>query len=358
VPPIQPSPPGAPLPRRAFLLGAAGLAAATLAACSSSGGTSSPEGSGSGSGDPTGSADSEAGSTADGAFPVTVPGKLGSVTVDRPPKRVVAVGFLRDTDLAIALGANLVGAVKSGAYPAGLAPWEKPPHSPELLDASSGLPFEKIAALRPDLILAADDYTLAKDYATLTRIAPTLSYAQAVGIDSWPEMTTRAGAVLGRAAEAKALVTRVQAQIAAARQQNPQLAGKTFTFGPVSDPSTVYTINSTADASAQFFGQLGMTLSPKVTPLPSSSTPRRAQISLEQLSLIEADIVILTYQTDKIRQQFEADPLFKKLPAVRQGRYIALDYGVAVGLAFPSVLSIPYGLGVTVPKLVAAATKV
>jgi len=35
----------------------------------------------------------------------------------------------------------------------------------------------------------------------------------------------------------------------------------------------------------------------------------------------------------------------------------ALDGAAAVALAFPSVLSIPYGLRVTVPKLVAAASK-
>ena len=133
------------------------------------------------------------------------------------------------------------------------------------------------------------------------------------------------------------------------------LAGKTFTFGPVSSLTSIYTINSAADASAQFFAQLGMRLSPKVTSLPTSSTPRRAQLSLEQISVLDADVVILAYPTAAIREQFEAQPLFKKLAAVKRGSYIALDEGDAVAVAFPSVLSIPYGLSVLVPELVAAA---
>ena len=45
------------------------------------------------------------------------------------------------------------------------------------------------------------------------------------------------------------------------------------------------------------------------------------------------------------------------LAAVRRGSYVALDLAPAVALGFPSVLSIPYALRVTVPKLVAAASR-
>lgn len=133
--------------------------------------------------------------------------------------------------------------------------------------------------------------------------------------------------------------------------------GKTFTFGPVSSLSSVYTINSSADASAAFFSQLGMKLSPKVTGLPNSSTPRRAQISPEQLSVLDADVVILSYPDAAIRAQFESQAVFKDLSAVKRGSYIALDLAAAVAVAFPSVLSIPYGLQVLVPELAAAASK-
>ena len=50
------------------------------------------------------------GTKADDSFPVTVTGKEGPVTINSRPKRVVAVGYLRDTGSPLALGAPLAGA--------------------------------------------------------------------------------------------------------------------------------------------------------------------------------------------------------------------------------------------------------
>lgn len=346
---------GRPVPRRGLLLAGLGASAALLAGCSSD---SDSDGKGAGtSPGATGSGSAGGAKAPQGAFPVTVPGKEGSVTVKSAPKRVVAAGYLRDTDLALALGLPLVGAAGNATFPSGLAPWQKPATKPDLFDTTNGLPFEQIAALHPDLILASDDYGLAQDYGTLAKIAPTLSYEAGVGADTWQTMTTRVGTAVGKKAEAQQLVTQTQAAIASAKAKNPALAGKTFTFGPVSSLTSIYTINSTADASAQFFAQLGMVLSPKVTSLPNSSTPRRAEISPEQLKLLDADVLILSFPSPSIRAAFEAQPVFGQLAAVKRGSYIALDMGTAVSLAFPSVLSIPYGLSTMVPKLVAAAGK-
>ena len=340
------------VPRRGALLGGASVAvAALLAGCTSSKDDDDRS-------DPTaGSASSKPGSTpAPDAFPVTVPGKEGAATVKSPPQRVVAAGYLRDTDLALAFGAPLVGAASNSVFTSGLAPWQKGAH-PKLFKAADGMPYETVAALRPDLILASDDYALAKEYQTLAKIAPTLSYDKAVGADTWQSMTTRAARVLGKPAAATPLINAVEAKISAARQQNSALAGKTFTFGPVSSLDSIYTINSPADASAHFFGQLGMALSPTVTSLPDASIPRRSQLSLEQLDLLDADVLIISYPSAAARSALEAHPLFTKLPAVRRGSYVALDTTTAVAVAFPSVLSIPYGLQMVLPKLVAAAKK-
>ncbi|SEP05411.1 ATP-binding cassette domain-containing protein [Amycolatopsis saalfeldensis] len=60
--------------------------------------------------------------------------------------------------------------------------------------AESGPPFEKVAAAKPELILAGDEYDLAKDF-------PTLGYLNGTGKDSWQQMAQRAGDVLGRRSE-------------------------------------------------------------------------------------------------------------------------------------------------------------
>jgi len=334
---------GLSLPRRSFLLGSAGAGVALVAACSSDKKDPAPI-----SGGSTSSA---------GAFPVTVAGQAGPVTVPAAPRRVVAAGYLRDTDLALALGANLVGAARSTSWPSGLAPWQKPTTKPTLFATGDGLPTEQLAALHPDLILASDDYTLAKDYATLSKIAPTLSYRQGVGTDSWEDMTTRAGQVLGKTAEATKLVADTRAKIASLRAQHPELTGKTFTFGPVSGLDSIFTISRSDDASAVFFSQLGMKLAPAVTSLPPSATAGRSLVSAERIEVLDADVLIIAYTKPGARAELEGNQLFKRLEAVQRGSYVALDLTTAIAVAFPSVLSIPFGLDATVPLLSTAVSK-
>lgn len=332
-----------PTSRRGVLLAGAALAsgaALTLTGCGSDG--KSAAGS-------SGKQDQDAAS----GFPVTVAGQPGPVTVKSAPRRVVAYGNGRDTDLALALGAPLVLASRNGSFPDGRSPWARPGNGVTLADSSAGLPIERIAAAHPDLILAADDYALQDDFAKLGAIAPTLGVKSGIGKDGWDVMAQRAGQALGQRAKADQLVAQVRAKIAQVRTDHPELAGRTFTFGPVSG-GQVYTISSPADASAVFFSQLGMTLAPQVTKLPASSTPGRSLISAERLDLLEADVLILTYPDPKDRAAFEKGALFRNLKAVKRGAYIALGIRTALAVAFPSVLSIPYGLDAAVPQLVKA----
>jgi iron complex transport system substrate-binding protein len=49
-----------------------------------------------------------------------------------------------------------------------------------------------------------------------------------------------------------------------------------------------------------------------------------------------------------------AHPLFERLPAVRAGRYVELPISPATSMAFPSALSVQYGLSEIVPLLARA----
>ncbi|WIX78250.1 iron-siderophore ABC transporter substrate-binding protein [Amycolatopsis carbonis] len=323
--------------RRGVLKAAVGVSAGlALAACSSSGETPAASG------------------PAAPGFPVDVKGVEGTTTIPRPPQRVVSVGQYRDSDAAIALGVVPLITPDLGKFlPGGMSPWLKVKagaHPPELF-ADTQLPFERIAALKPDLILGTDRSTLAQDYKTLSAIAPTLSSASGYNKDTWQVTTRRVATALGRVDAAEKLVTDVEAQIKAAKDASPSFAGRTFTIGPVTGDGTITTISSAQDASALFFAQLGLVLSPKVTALPQTSIPGRSQISPERLDLIDADVLVLTYTTPGSRAQTEALPLFQQLPAVRRGSYVALDLTTALALAFPSALSVPYGLNEVVPKI-------
>ncbi|GLZ42187.1 ABC transporter substrate-binding protein [Actinokineospora sp. NBRC 105648] len=339
-----------PLSRR-FFLTATGVGALTagLAACGSGGSAGSA---------PTTSAGPAAGG---GGFPVTIDGAEGKAVIPARPQRVVTVGFMRDLDEAVSLGVNPLATTPASNFDSGLPPWVEAKlggAKVEQLSYEDSLPFEKIIALGPDLILATDSYSLADDYANLSAIAPTLSYAQDVAEDTWQTRVGRIGTALGREDEADKLVAEVTSKIDAAKKQHgAALAGKTFTFNLLNAEGALATIILPADASAAFISQLGMKLSDKVTGLPQSGPAGRAVVAQENTALLDADVVLFSFRNPEERAKVEADRLFQALPAVKRGAYVPLEVETALSLAFPSTLSIPYALDKIVPLLVQAAGK-
>ncbi|MGH3963276.1 MAG: iron-siderophore ABC transporter substrate-binding protein [Pseudonocardiaceae bacterium] len=320
---------GSPLSRRSFL---AGTAALSLAACGGNGSTTETP--------------PAAGST---GFPVTLTGKEGTATIPAEPQRVIAVGFQRDTDTALALGVTPIAMVENALFPSLIAPWveaELPDRKPELLNIDNGLPFEKIAGLRPDLILATDSYELTDNYARLAEIAPTLSYVDSVDSETWQQRTTHIGKALGRDEQAQKIIADTEDKIKQAARDHPAFAGKTFSVSAVGGGQLETVLKG--DAAVTFLEQLGLRISPEVAALPQSGNPGRANVSLENLGVLDADVVFVTYVTDDDRALIEANPIFQRLDAVQSGNYLVLGLPVALAMGFPSPLSIPYGLDRTV----------
>lgn len=112
---------------------------------------------------------------------MTVDHVFGSTTVDERPERVVTLGLI-DQDAVLALRIVPVGASKFGdRYPGGVRPWARAAVGdeplPELIDQVDGIPFEQVAALEPDLILALYAGLDQNEYDLLTEIAPTVAAA-------------------------------------------------------------------------------------------------------------------------------------------------------------------------------------
>ncbi|MGH3915748.1 MAG: iron-siderophore ABC transporter substrate-binding protein [Pseudonocardiaceae bacterium] len=318
--------------RRQFLIGGATLAA-LLAGCAGST-TETPSS--------TGTAD----------FPLTLVGKEGTATISAQPQRVITVGFQRDTDTALALGVTPIAMVRHSVFPSGNAPWVESALTgpmPELLDATNGIPFEKITGLRPDLILATDDYELTDNYVRLTQIAPTVSYVDGVESDTWQQRTTHIGRALGRDEQAQKIITDIESQVAQAAQTNPAFAGKTFSRSYASE-GEIRAITS-GDASVTLLEQLGLKISPEIAALPQGDTPGRATVSLENLGVLDADLMLVSFPAAADRLFLESSPLFGQLDAVKNGAYVVFDNPVSLALGFPSALSIPYGLDRTVTAI-------
>lgn len=261
------------------------------------------------------------------AFPVTIAQKLGDVTIEAEPKRVVALDF-PSADNAIALGVVPVGMAEVSYVEDGVMAWTKAAlgdHKPEIFNVDDGFPFETIAKLDPDVILGTYAYPYLADYDNwdkLNAIAPVVGHVEAPGVDTWQQGVSQVGKALGRSAQAQQLVTDVESSIAEARTDHPEFAGKTVSFFNYLGSDGLYVISSDKDFSIKFLKQLGFRGVPDtVANMPSGPQEGRVLVSPERYADLEADLIMGTSslgpaQLDKLAEH----PIFARLPAISRGR--------------------------------------
>lgn len=291
--------------------------------------------------------------TSDSGTSVTIEHPFGETTIDADADDFVTIGG-QWTDVMLAMDVQPVGygidpmtAADNGQYP-----WQD-----GLLDDSTGLevadglPLEQIAALNPDVILIAP--YLIEDQAafdTLTAIAPTVASISDNQVDHWQDMVELAGEFLGEPERAQAVLDDAEALLAETATELPGLEGKTFAMVNYVPGDAIHVVADPEDGSSVFFQSLGMALSPDLVAA-ADGVSGRAELSLEQVGLLDADLLVVFANG--------ADPSdlvgFDQLPAVTSGAVSDMDYDSVVGLNTPTPLSIPYSLDVVRPALEAAA---
>jgi iron complex transport system substrate-binding protein len=314
--------------------------------------------------------------TGEAGFPVTIEHKYGSTTLTQEPQRVVTVG-LTDHDAVLALGVVPVATTEwFGMRPGAVFPWAEKAlgdaEPPQVLTQTDGIEFEKIAALRPDVILAQYAGLTQDDYDKLARIAPTVAQLSEYGDYTipWQELTRRIGQALGRANQAERLVSDVEERFARVREEHPEFVGATavaaYDFG-----DGMVGVYGPKDPRARILAALGFETPAQIAEL--TREEYYAEIGGEQIELLDADLLLMIVYTTPEQALVASNPLYQGLDLAREGRDIALvsretdilsEDGVLVGAySFSSVLSLPYLLDRLVPMLSAAvdgdpATKV
>jgi iron complex transport system substrate-binding protein len=337
-------------PRRTRLVYLALAIALAATACGSDDG---------GGGGASGAGDAGAGGRS--AFPVTVEHKYGSTTIESPPERVVTVG-LTDQDAVLALGVTPVGVTDwFGDQPHAVWPWaqdelrELGDDPPEVVGGSDTVNFERIARLRPDVILALYSGLTDDDYETLSEIAPTVAQPEQYpdyGIP-WEDQTRTIGEVLGRADEADSLVQGVEDQFAAAREAHPEFDGATAVVAtPYEGTVSVF---APTDPRGRFLDSLGFRPVDAIVDLVGDGFS--ADLSMEQVDLVDVDALVwIVDDVDADMPQLHDEPLYGRLDVARQGREVPVANLSEVGGAtsFVTVLSLPVLLDALVPMLAEA----
>ncbi|MEU1799802.1 iron-siderophore ABC transporter substrate-binding protein [Streptomyces sp. NPDC019937] len=328
--------------RSAAALSAAALGIGLLAGC------------GADSADTTGDDDPAA---ASGAFPVTVEHAFGSTKITEAPQRVVSLGYTDDQAM-LALGVKPVGMVDQYPNPAGKEPdintqwpWVKDKWGgtrPEVVmkNGDTGPDYEKIASLRPDLIVAVYSEIDKAAYDKLSKIAPTVGRTKGEKEPfsaPWQDNAAQIAKALGKEDEGTELVRGVQDKLDAAKKAHPKFAGQTA-VALSWYKNSVAPFTST-DVRGRLVTGIGFTYQAKVDEVADGKF--FTVLSPERVDLADADrvFVINDAADQRALKKFK---LFTNLDAVKKGKvsYLLDSEGPAVGAAMSqsTLLSLPYAI--------------
>ena len=326
---------------------AAGLGALALSGCS----TGSTESGGDAS-TATTKADAD-------AYPVTIEHALGETTIEQEPKRVATLGWA-DQDVAVSLGVVPVGATKLtwGGNEAGSSEWfdaaveELGGEAPVRYDDADGAPIDEVAQLRPDLILATNSGITEQEYAKLSKIAPVVAYPEAPWTTPWQSSLETVGQALGRTDEAEQVAEKAEQEIAAAKEDNPDLEGASMIFGylATTDLSTIG-IYAPQDPRVSFMHDLGLVDAPAVE---EAIKPGEfySTVSAEKAPELDSDVFLTWAEKPEDMAMFTEDKLVGKMPAIAGGHaYAEADKQVAMAVTNPTPLSIPFVIENFVPEV-------
>ena len=293
-----------------------------------------------------------------GAFPATVEHKYGNTVVPAEPARVVSVG-LTEQDVLLQLGVVPIAVTEwYGKQPYATWPWAREllgDAKPTVLTTAAGVQFEKIAELRPDLIVGTNAGLTKADYDKLSKIAPTVTSITGSSdyFSAWDDQTLQIAKALGQQAQGEELVAKTKAAFARARAEHPEFAGKTATFSqgaPYEGKLFVYPDG----LNTQFITELGFTITPgleKYQPKPGE----QAQISAELLDVIEADVIVFATENRENFDELQKWATIKTLGAVKENRAVYTDEVLAGAIYFITPLSLEYVVEKLTPMLAEAA---
>lgn len=289
-----------------------------------------------------------------GVFPVTVEHRLGETVVPEQPERVVSVG-VSEQDILLELGVVPVGITEwYGEQPDATWPWAHDLLNgahPEVLSTADGFEFEKVAALKPDLIVGTNASMSKKDYELFSAIAPTISNFEGSTryFSPWQEQTIQIARALGREADGQQLIDDLEGEYAEVAAAHPEWADMTATFsqgGPYDGTLYVYPDG----LSTGFLTNLGFTMTTGLEKY-SPETGSQAEISAENVGLIDADVIVFATEDAKMFDGLQEFGTIGSLSAVSENRAVYTDGTLAGAIYFETPLSLRYALERLTPML-------
>jgi iron complex transport system substrate-binding protein len=267
-------------------------------------------------GDDSGTGDAAAASTSAGAFPVTVTGDAGELTIDQRPEAIVSMSASA-TEMLFAIGAgDQVEAVDTTS--------DFPAEAPTT-DLSAFTPnAEAIAAHAPDLVVLSDDLNGIVDALDALEVPTLLLGAPDTLEESYAQVETL-GAATGHPDEAAGVVADVQDRIAAAVDSVPAEVQGMSVYHEL-DPSFYSATSETFIGSV--YSAFGLA---NIADGAADTSGGYPQLSAEYVVGQAPGLVVLadTVCCGQTAAALAERPAFDTVPAVQEGRVLEADDDVA-----------------------------
>jgi len=251
-----------------------------------------------------------------GAYPVSVTGDNGKLTLDAQPEKIVSMSASATEMLfAIDAGKQVEAVDSTSNYPEGVP----------TTDLSSFTPnAEAIAKYNPDLVVLSDDLNGIVDALKALKV-PTLLLGAAKNLDDTYSQLDTLGQATGHADKADDVVADMQKRIKAAVDSVPAGAKGLKVYHEL-DPTFYSAASSTFIGG--IYSMFGLKNIADGAPDPAGGYP---QLSAEYIVGQAPDLIVLadTKCCQQTAETLAQRPAFATIPAVTNGKVLAADDDVA-----------------------------
>ena len=250
------------------------------------------------------------------ASAVTVKDAKGEFTLDKTPSRVVALEY-SFVDALAQVGVSPVGVADDNKGDRILPQVREKIAAWQSVGTRSQPSLEVIASLKPDLIIA-DPSRHTAVFEELKKIAPTVMFdSRHESYQENLETAQKIGDLVGKSSEMKAKINEHNDYIANIAK-NLGVQGKKASFGTSREDK--FNIQNDNGYVGSFLTTLGF------APTKLNSDQAFVEINLEQLVMEKPEYLFIAhYRDESIARKWEAEPLWKAIPAVKANHVYSVD---------------------------------
>ena len=250
------------------------------------------------------------------ASAVTVKDAKGEFTLDKTPNRAVALEY-SFVDALAQVGVSPVGVADDNKVDRILPQVREKIAAWQSVGTRSQPSLEVIASLKPDLIIA-DPSRHTAVFEELKKIAPTVMFdSRHESYQENLETAQKIGDLVGKSSEMKAKINEHNDYIANIAK-NLGVQGKKASFGTSREDK--FNIQNDNGYVGSFLTTLGF------APTKLNSDQAFVEINLEQLVMEKPEYLFIAhYRDESIARKWEAEPLWKAIPAVKANHVYSVD---------------------------------